>query len=62
MACFFSSSSPSLMTTLKPGIILTADQDLDLTLGLKIRHFEALSDGYHHPLLPALVAPFAERI
>src|SRR6266511_5585802 len=30
------------------------DQDLDLTLGLKIRHFEALSDGYHHPLLPAL--------
>jgi hypothetical protein len=37
------------------------DQDLDLTLGLKIRHFEALSDGYHHPLLPALVAPFAER-
>jgi hypothetical protein len=37
------------------------DQDLDLTLGLKIRHFEALSDGYHHPLLPALVAPFAEK-
>jgi hypothetical protein len=37
------------------------DQDLDLTLGLKIRHFEALSDGYHHPLLPTLVAPFAER-
>lgn len=37
------------------------DQDLDLTLGLKIRHFEALSDGYHHPLLPALVAPFAAK-
>jgi hypothetical protein len=37
------------------------DQDLDLTLGLKIRNFEALSDGYHHPLLPALVAPFAEK-
>ena len=37
------------------------DQDLDLTLGLNIRHFEALSDGYHHPLLPALVAPFAEK-
>src|SRR5262245_28990073 len=37
------------------------DQNLDLTLGLKIRHFEALSDGYHHPLLPALVAPFAEK-
>jgi hypothetical protein len=37
------------------------DQDLDLTLGLKIRHFEALSDGYHHPLLPALIAPFAEK-
>jgi hypothetical protein len=37
------------------------DQDLDLTLGLQIRHFEALSDGYHHPLLPALVAPFAEK-
>jgi hypothetical protein len=37
------------------------DQDLDLTLGLKIRHFEVLSDGYHHPLLPALVAPFAEK-
>lgn len=37
------------------------DQDLDLTLGLKIRHLEALSDGYHHPLLPALVAPFAEK-
>src|SRR5262245_45309173 len=37
------------------------DQDLDLTLGLKIRHFEALSDGYHHPLLPAVVAPFAEK-
>jgi hypothetical protein len=37
------------------------DQDLDLTLGLKIRQFEALSDGYHHPLLPALVAPFAEK-
>jgi hypothetical protein len=37
------------------------DQDLDLTLGLKIRHFQALSDGYHHPLLPALVAPFAEK-
>ncbi len=37
------------------------DQDLDLTLGLKIRHFEALSDGYHHPLLPALVTPFAEK-
>jgi hypothetical protein len=37
------------------------DQDLDLTLGLKIRHVEALSDGYHHPLLPALVAPFAEK-
>jgi hypothetical protein len=37
------------------------DQDLDLTLGLKIRHFEALSDGYHHPLLPALVAPLAEN-
>jgi hypothetical protein len=37
------------------------DQDLDLTLGLKIRHFEALNDGYHHPLLPALVAPFAEK-
>ncbi|HXH08918.1 MAG TPA: hypothetical protein VNP04_04005 [Alphaproteobacteria bacterium] len=37
------------------------DQDLDLNLGLKIRHFEALSDGYHHPLLPALVAPFAEK-
>jgi hypothetical protein len=37
------------------------DQDRDLTLGLKIRHFEALSDGYHHPLLPALVAPFAEK-
>jgi hypothetical protein len=37
------------------------DQDLDLVLGLKIRHFEALSDGYHHPLLPALVAPFAEK-
>ena len=37
------------------------DQDLDLTLGLKIRHFQALSDGYHHPLLPALVGPFAEK-
>jgi hypothetical protein len=37
------------------------DQDLDLSLGLKIRHFEALSDGYHHPLLPALIAPFAEK-
>ncbi len=37
------------------------DQDLDLTLGLNIRHFEALSDGYHHPLLPALIAPFAEK-
>jgi hypothetical protein len=37
------------------------DQDLDLILGLKIRHFEALSDGYHHPLLAALVAPFAEK-
>jgi hypothetical protein len=37
------------------------DQDLDLTLGLQIRNFEALSDGYHHPLLPALVAPFAEK-
>jgi hypothetical protein len=37
------------------------DQDLDLTLGLKIRHGEALSDGYHHPLLPALIAPFAEK-
>jgi hypothetical protein len=37
------------------------DQDLDLVLGLKIRHFEALSDGYHHPLLPALVAPFAAK-
>ena len=37
------------------------DQDLDLILGLKIRHFEDLSDGYHHPLLPALVAPFAEK-
>ena len=37
------------------------DQDLDLTLGLKIRHFQALSDGNHHPLLPALVAPFAEK-
>jgi hypothetical protein len=37
------------------------DQDLDLVLGLKIRHFEALSDGYHHPLLPALLAPFAEK-
>src|SRR5918995_1045605 len=37
------------------------DQDLDLTLGLKIRRFEDLSDGYHHPLLPALVAPFAEK-
>jgi hypothetical protein len=37
------------------------DQDLDLILGLKIRHFEALSDGYHHPLLPSLVAPFAEK-
>jgi hypothetical protein len=37
------------------------DQDLDLSLGLKIRHFDALSDGYHHPLLPALVAPFAEK-
>jgi Dolichyl-phosphate-mannose-protein mannosyltransferase len=37
------------------------DQDLDLILGLKIRCFEALSDGYHHPLLPALVAPFAEK-
>jgi hypothetical protein len=37
------------------------DQDLDLVLGLKIRHFEALSDGYHHPLLAALVAPFAEK-
>jgi hypothetical protein len=37
------------------------DQNLDLTLGLKIRHFEALSDGYHHPLLPALVSPFAEK-
>ncbi|HSF33036.1 MAG TPA: glycosyltransferase family 39 protein [Candidatus Tectomicrobia bacterium] len=37
------------------------DQDLDLVLGLKIRHFEALTDGYHHPLLAALVAPFAEK-
>ena len=37
------------------------DQDLDLTLGLKIRHLEALGDGYHHPLLPALIAPFAEK-
>jgi hypothetical protein len=37
------------------------DQDLDLRLGLRIRHFEALSDGYHHPLLPTLVAPFAEK-
>jgi hypothetical protein len=37
------------------------DQDLDLTLGFKVRHFKALSDGYHHPLLPALVAPFAEK-
>jgi hypothetical protein len=37
------------------------DQDLDLSLGLRIRQFEALSDGYHHPLLPALVAPFAEK-
>jgi hypothetical protein len=37
------------------------DQDLDLTLGLKIRQFESLTDGYHHPLLPALVAPFAEK-
>jgi hypothetical protein len=37
------------------------DQDLDLTLGLKIRNLEALSDGYHHPLLPALVSPFAEK-
>ena len=38
------------------------DQDLDLTLGLKIRHFEALSDGYHHPLLPALVALLLKKI
>jgi hypothetical protein len=37
------------------------DQDLDLTLGLEIRHFKTLSDGYHHSLLPALVAPFAEK-
>jgi Dolichyl-phosphate-mannose-protein mannosyltransferase len=37
------------------------DQNLDLVLGLKIRHFQALSDGYHHPLLAALVAPFAEK-
>jgi hypothetical protein len=37
------------------------DQDLDLTLGLKIKNFEALSDGYHHPLLPFLVSPFAEK-
>jgi hypothetical protein len=37
------------------------DQDLDLILGLKIRNLEALSDGYHHPLLPALIAPFAEK-
>jgi hypothetical protein len=37
------------------------DQNLDLVLGLKLRHFEALSDGYHHPLLPALIAPFAEK-
>jgi hypothetical protein len=37
------------------------DQDLDLTLGLKIRRFESLSDGYHHPLLPALIAPFAAK-
>jgi Dolichyl-phosphate-mannose-protein mannosyltransferase len=37
------------------------DQDLDLVLGLKIRHFEALTDGYHHPLLPAIVAPLAEK-
>jgi hypothetical protein len=37
------------------------DQDLDLRLGLQIRHFEALSDGYHHPLLPAFIAPFAEK-
>jgi hypothetical protein len=37
------------------------DQDLDLTLGLRIKQFEALSDGYHHPLFPALFAMFAEK-
>lgn len=37
-----------------------SDQGADLQLGLQIRHFQALSDGNRHPLLPALVAPFAE--
>lgn len=37
-----------------------SDQSADLQLGIQIRHFQVLSDGNRHPLLPALVAPFAK--
>ncbi len=37
------------------------DQGAYLTLGLAIRDGQALTDGNRHPLLPLLIAPFAQR-